>query len=221
MTQPPPSGQPGGYYQPQQPQQPYPQQHPQAGGQYQGGQYQPQPPDAQPYGNPPQYGTPPPQGNPPGYGNPPPPGGGYQVPGGVNPQPRKSGKGKLFAIFGGIGGVVLLGIGILVIRLVIGAVSGDINLSRQVPDVGECITQASLFGSETEVVGCDSADAAWQVLGNAGEYTEGEFDTAVQDAAGQEELCGAYPESGYILWIGEITDDQSGSGEVVCLMEVS
>lgn len=222
MTQPPPPGQSGsGYYQSQQPQQPYPQQYPQGGGQYQGGQYQGGQYDAGQYQAQPQYAQPPaahpqpqPYGDPPPYGSPPPPGG-YQVPGGVNPPPKKSGKGKLIAILGGVGGVVLLGIAAVVVRVVLGNVAGDIDLAAQVPEVGECITQGSLVGTETEVVACDSAEAAWQVLGNVGSYSETDF-----EATEPTVICADYPDTGYVLWIGELTGDQTGSGEVVCLLEV-
>jgi hypothetical protein len=195
---------------PQQPQSPYPQQqspYPQQQSPY-SSQYSQDPPPSSPY--PPQQ---------PGYDYQAP--GGYQQPGyypsGATPTPpAKSGRGRLFGILGGIGGTALLVGGGAVALNLLGDAAGDAEIESQTPEVGECITEASLTAIETTVVDCAAPDAAWLVLGNAGEYTENEF-----DAASEETLCGSWENTGYILWIGEITGDGTGSGQVVCLEPVT
>jgi hypothetical protein len=224
VTQQPPPDQPGGYYQSQYSQQPsYPQQqpsYPQQQPQYpqQPPQYPQQPtypqqpppysPQPQPeYGSQPPYGNqPPPPGYPPGY-----------FPGAGTPPPPKRSK-KIPAILGAVGGLVAITIGIAVVRILGSDATNDFDLQSQTPEVGECINQASVSpeANETEVVACDSAEAAWEVIGNDGSWTE----TAFHDAP-EEELCQSFPETEYMLWIGEETEDRSGEGQVVCLSQVT
>jgi hypothetical protein len=242
VTQQPPPNQQGGYYhsqysqqpsypeqpaypppqQPTYPQQPaYPQQPPQYGQQYpqQGAPPEPQAPySPQPYGSQPyspQPYSPQPQ---PGYGGGQPPYGeqpGYFPGAGTpSPPPQKSSK-KLWGILGGVGGTVLLIGGFAVVRGLLGAAGDEIELNFQVPDVGECITQDSLFGTETNVVDCGSAEAAWEVIGNDGTWTENDF-----DATPAEEICTGFEGTEQMLWIGEITSDGTGGGDVVCLVSV-
>lgn len=231
MTQQPPPGQ-GGYYQSQYSQQPsYPEQpaYPQ---QQQPGysNQQPYPPQQQPgYSQqsapyPSQY----PQDPPPSSPYPPQQQGydyqapsGYQQPGyypsGATPTPpAKSGRGRIIGILGGIGGAVLIGIIVLVARFALSDAVGDAQIESETPEVGECITEASLTAIETTVVACDAADAAWRVLGNAGTFSENAF-----DAAPIEDLCGQWETTGYALWIGEISGDGTGEGQVVCLEQVT
>jgi hypothetical protein len=238
VTQQPPPGQSGGYYQsqysqqPSQPQQPaypqqpqypqqpsYPQQDSYASQQppypQQGGYAQQQTPYPSQYPQDPPPASPYPQGQQPGYDYQAPTG--YQQPGyypsGATPTPpAKSGRGKLFGILGGVGGAVLLGGGVIAANLFLGAAGDDAQVEAETPEVGECITEASLTAPETEVVACDSAEAAWLVLGNAGEFSESEF-----DATPIEELCGQWETTGYALWIGVI----GGDGQVVCLEQVA
>jgi hypothetical protein len=123
------------------------------------------------------------------------------------------------AILGGIGGTVALGIAVFAGRALLGGAIGDaandVEINSQTPEVGECITEASLFGTETEVVACDAVEAAWRVIGNDGTWVEADF-----DAAPEEEICQSFEGTEYMLWIGELTGDKSGEGQVVCLEQV-
>jgi hypothetical protein len=181
------------------------------GGQQTYGQQQQQPYGQQSYG---QQGY----GSQPQYGTPQAPGYQTAYPGAGAPPP-KSRKGLLFGIVGAILGVALIGIGAVVVVNLLGDRANDVidDLpGDQVPEVGECITEASLTGTQTEVVACDSATAAWRVVGNDGSMTESDF-----AATPVEELCTAHETTGYVLWIGEETVDGSGDGEVICLEQVT
>lgn len=238
MTQQPPPNQ-GGYYQSQQhsqqpsypPQQPgYPQQYPPQGGAAEPqAPYSPQPYGSQPYPQQPQQYPqqpyPPPQqpgygGQPPGYGGGQPPYGdqpGYFPGGEVPPQPPQQRSKKRWGILAGIGGVVLLAGGGIAVRALLGAAANEVQFNLQVPDVGECITQEStLPDSETEVVDCGAAEAAWEVVGNDGTWIEADFWSAPV-----EEMCTGFADTEQMLWIGEVTDDQTGEGEVICLASVT
>lgn len=238
MSQQPPPSQQGGYYHSQYSQQPgYPQQQqPPSYGQQPGHPQQPPPYEQQqsygqePYGQPqygqqtygqqtygqqpygqqtygqPQYGQPQYGAQPPGY-----------LPGAGTPQPQPKSSKKLLAILGSIGAVVIVLIGGIVVRTLVSKAANEVQLNLQVPNVGECITEAStLPGSDTEVVDCTSAEAAWEVVGNDGTWTEADF-----WATPAEEMCTAFETTEQMLWIGEITSDESGDGEVVCLASVS
>jgi hypothetical protein len=83
--------------------------------------------------------------------------------------------------------------------------------------VGECITEEStLSNSETETVACDSAEAAWEVIGNDGSWVESDFWDSPE-----EEICTGFEGTEQMLWIGEVTGDQTGDGQVVCLVQVA
>lgn len=109
----------------------------------------------------------------------------------------------LLIALGAAAGVAVLAV---VAVLVIGALTGD-----DVPAVGDCMTH-SANPAEMEVVDCDSAEAAWRVIGNDGSWSEQAF-----EEASQEEVCQAFAGWDNALWLGERTEDLSGDGEVICL----
>jgi hypothetical protein len=244
--QPPPGESGGYYHsqyseQPQYPQQPQQPQYPQYPAQPQSpGPYPPQSPSPygeqpgygsqQPYSGQPAYGSPqtygqqpygqqtygqPGYGSQPQYGSPQAPGYQTSYPG-AGGQPPKSRKGLVFGIVGAILGVALIAVGAVVVVNLLGDRANDVLTEDQVPATGECITEASLTGTETEVVACDSATAAWRVVGLDGTMTESDF-----AATPVTELCTDYSTTGYVLWIGEETADGSGNGDVVCLEQVT
>jgi hypothetical protein len=99
-------------------------------------------------------------------------------------------------------GVVVLAVaGVLALVLLSG---------EEVPAVGECMTD-SADPTQMDVVGCDSEQAAWQVIGHDGNVTEDEFDQATR-----EDICQQFPDWENALWLR--TNVLSGEGEVVCLV---
>jgi hypothetical protein len=211
--------QPGYPQQPAYPQQPSYQQQQPAYGQQPPAQYSPQ---QSPYSS--QYSQDPPPSSPypsqqqGGYDYQAP--SGYQqpgyYPGGATPTPPKKGRGKLFGILGAVGGAVVLLIGVRVAFALLGGAAGDAitdnEIESQTPEVGECITEESLTATDTTVVDCGAADAAWRTLGYDGTMSQTDF-----AAADVETMCTEFETTGYVLWIGEI----GGDGTLVCLEEVT
>jgi hypothetical protein len=126
------------------------------------------------------------------------------------PTPPKKSR-RLLIILASVGGAAVLGIG----GIVVSNLQTDAAIERQTPDVGECIDEASLTAPETNVVDCGSAEAAWEVIGEHGSMTGADF-----QLTSEEEICTAFPETEYILWVGEDSTDGSGDGQVVCMVSV-
>jgi hypothetical protein len=116
------------------------------------------------------------------------------------PAPR-SRRGLKIGLAVAAGVVVLAVAGVLALVLLSG---------EEVPAVGECMTD-STDPTQMGVVGCDSEQAAWQVIGHDGSVTEEEFDQATR-----EDICQQFPDWENALWLR--TNVISGEGEVVCLV---
>jgi hypothetical protein len=110
--------------------------------------------------------------------------------------------------------VTLTLLGTLVV--VAAGVAALVLLTREeLPQVGDCLNDAVL-AADMEVVSCDSAEAAWSVIGSDGTWTRGEF-----DAAGQGEVCQGFPATEQALWVTNVRTVDSGTeGEVICLVPI-
>lgn len=111
-------------------------------------------------------------------------------------------------LMGAVGLVVALGV-YFVIQAVIAQVTGDLSTAN----VGDCIDNAPNI-DDIKVVGCDSEDAFWVVIGKNTGWTENDFDAATLD-----EVCEGYtvPADGAAIWNGRATSDGTGSGDVYCI----
>jgi hypothetical protein len=111
--------------------------------------------------------------------------------------------------------IVTLSVVAVLILLVVGGVFLVMNVLREeVPQVGECLNEAS--PEDMEVVDCGSAEAAWNVVGSDGTWTRGDF-----DAAAQGDVCQEFPETQQALWVTESPTVDSGTeGEVICLAPI-
>jgi hypothetical protein len=101
------------------------------------------------------------------------------------------------------GGVLALGAaGFVVLNL----------LREELPQVGDCLNDAASV-DDMHVVACDSAEAAWAVVGEDGVWTRGDF-----DAAGPGEVCQAYPTTEQAMWVTSARSMGAATeGKVVCL----
>jgi hypothetical protein len=85
-------------------------------------------------------------------------------------------------------------------------------LEEEVPTVGDCLTDQP-DPDDMEIVGCDSGEAYWSVVGTDGSWTRGDFDSAEQG-----ELCDGFEATQRALWVTSERDVKPGTGgEVVCL----
>lgn len=130
---------------------------------------------------------------------PPPPPAPPQEPG--QPPARKSRRGLLI-VLGVVAGVVVLAVGGLVVAAVV--------FGEDVPEVGECLTQAA-DPADIDVVDCESDRAAWRVIGHHGTLTEEEF-----AQVSRADVCQAFPDWENALWLR--TNLLGGDGQVVCLV---
>jgi hypothetical protein len=152
----------------------------------------------------------------PGYDNQPPPayGAGY-YPGAPVPAPRRP---SLFSrlLWRGVpvlGTALLIGAGIA-IRAASDDGPSDARIDAETPDVGECVKDGVL-PQDRDVVPCDSEQADWRVIGDAGTWTERDY-----DATPVEELCQDFPGSEFVMWVGGDSEDGSAEGNVVCMEPV-
>lgn len=119
---------------------------------------------------------------------------------------KKSRKGLMVALIAVAGILLLCVVGGVVLVLA----GGGTN----VPEAGECMTDA-VDPNEMEVVACDSADAAWSVIGSGGTMTRAEFNTRSQE----QQVCAEHPGTVQALWLtGSLLNSSDDTeGEVVCL----
>jgi hypothetical protein len=113
---------------------------------------------------------------------------------------------------GRIGLIVAL-VAVAVVGLAVAGVWLVVNLlEEEVPAVGDCLTDAPA-PDDMEIVGCDSGEAFWSVIGDDGSWTRGDF-----DAAEVGELCEEFDATQRALWVTGERDVEAGTGgEVVCL----
>jgi hypothetical protein len=113
---------------------------------------------------------------------------------------------------GRIGLIVAL-VAVVVVGLAVAGVWLVVNLIEEdVPTVGDCLTDQP-DPDDMEIVGCDSGEAFWSVIGNDGSWTRGDFDTAEPG-----ELCEEFEATERALWVTSARSVDAGTGgEVVCL----
>lgn len=87
------------------------------------------------------------------------------------------------------------------------------SLREDLPEAGECMTDAP-DPNEMSVVGCDSDQAAWSVVGADGAMTQVEF----QALTPEDQVCQEHEGTEQALWVTDawfVDDDTEGT--VVCL----
>jgi hypothetical protein len=110
-------------------------------------------------------------------------------------------------------GLIVTLVAVVVVGLAVAGVWLVVRMiEEEVPAVGDCLTDAPA-ADDMEIVGCDSGEASWSVIGNDGSWTRGDF-----DAADMGELCDEFEATQRALWVTSERDVEAGTGgEVVCL----
>lgn len=90
------------------------------------------------------------------------------------------------------------------------------SLREDVPQAGECLLDAP-DPNDMTVVGCDSDQAAWSVIGADGTMTQAEF----QALTPEDGVCQEHAGTEQVLWVTDawFVDDGT-AGTVVCLRRV-